>query len=77
MVDGIHVLDQLQNLVGVADLVVVPRNDLHEGVGQSDTGIGIEDGGTGVTQEVDIFIILFLTNYVNCFLPFFTSKKRP
>ena len=52
MVDGIHVLDQLQNLVGVADLVVVPGNDLDEGVGQSDAGISVEDGGTGVAQEV-------------------------
>ena len=52
MVDGVHVLDQLQNLVGVADLVVVPGDDLHEGVGQSDTGVGIEDGGAGVAQEV-------------------------
>ena len=45
-------LDQLQNLVGVADLVVVPGNDLHEGVGQGDAGVGIEDGGAGVAQEV-------------------------
>ena len=45
-------LDQLQNLVGVADLVVVPGNDLHEGVGQSDTGLGVEDGGAGVAEEV-------------------------
>ena len=50
MVDGVHVLDQLQNLVGVADLVVVPGNDLHEGVGQSDAGVGVEDGGAGVAQ---------------------------
>ena len=45
-------LDQLQNLVGVADLVVVPGDDLDEGVGQSDTGISVEDGGAGVAQEV-------------------------
>ena len=47
-------LDQLQNLVGVADLVVVPGNDLDEGVGQSDAGLGVEDGGTGVAQEVGV-----------------------
>ena len=52
MVNRVHVLDQLQNLVGVADLVVVPGNDLHEGVGQRDASLGVEDGGVGVAQEV-------------------------
>ena len=48
MVDGVHVLDELQHLVGVAHLVVVPGHDLHEGVGQGDAGLGVEDGGAGV-----------------------------
>src|SRR5699024_8682595 len=52
VVDGVHVLDELQDLVGVTDLVVVPGDDLHEGVGQSDAGLGVEDGGAGVAQEV-------------------------
>src|SRR5699024_6149146 len=30
----------------------VPGHDLHEGVGQSDTSLGIEDGGAGIAQEV-------------------------
>ena len=47
-----HVLDEAQNLVGVAHLVVVPADDLDEGVGQGDAGLGIEDGGVGVAQEV-------------------------
>ena len=47
-----HVADQVHHLVGVAALVVVPGDDLHEGFGQSDTGLGIEDGGTGIAQEV-------------------------
>ena len=32
VVDGVHVLDKVEDLVGVADLVVVPRNDLHKRV---------------------------------------------
>ena len=52
VVHAVHVLDQLQHLVGVADLVVVPGHDLHEGIGQGDAGVGVEDGGAGVAQEV-------------------------
>ena len=52
VVDGVHVGSQLHHLVGVAALVVVPGDDLHEGVGQGQTGLLVEDGGTGVAQEV-------------------------
>ena len=38
VVHGIHMSDEVQDLVGVTPLVVVPGHDLHEGVGQSDTG---------------------------------------
>ena len=38
VIHGVHVLDELQNLVGVAHLVVVPGHDLYEGVGQGDAG---------------------------------------
>ena len=47
-----HVADQIHHLVGVTALVVVPGNHLHEGVGQSNTGLGIEDRGAGIAQEV-------------------------
>lgn len=40
-----HVLDQHQQLVGIAPLVVVPGNYLYERVGQSDTSLCVEDGG--------------------------------
>ena len=53
VVNSGHVTDQLHHLVGVAALVVVPGNNLHKGVGQSDTGLLIEDGGAGVTQEAE------------------------
>ena len=52
VVDTVHVLDEAQDLVGVADLVVVPADHLHEGVGQGDAGLGVENGGVGVAQEV-------------------------
>ena len=49
---GVHVLDQLDAAVGVTDLVIVPGDELDEGVGQGNTGLGIEDGRVGVTDEV-------------------------
>ena len=52
VVNSGHVTDQLHHLVGVAALVVVPGNNLHKGVGQSDTGLLVEDGGAGIAQEV-------------------------
>ena len=58
MVDGIHVLDQLQNLVGVADLVVVPGNDLDEGVGQSDAGQNTQT--KTITIRWSFFVCLFI-----------------
>jgi len=51
-IDGEHVLDQLDNTVGVTDLVIVPGNELDEGVGESNTSLGIKDGGVGVAKEV-------------------------
>jgi peroxiredoxin family protein len=45
VVHGGHIADEVYHLVGVAHLVVVPGDDLHEGVGQRDAGLGVEDGG--------------------------------
>ena len=45
-------LDEVENLVGIAPLVVVPCNDLHEGVGQGDACACVEDAGAGVGDEV-------------------------
>ena len=47
-----HVLDEHQQFVGVAPLVVVPGNNLDEGVGQRDASLLVEDGGARVAQEV-------------------------
>ena len=53
MIHGVHVLNEAQDLIGIADLVVVPGDHLYEGVGQGDTGLGIKDRGMGVAQEID------------------------
>src|SRR5699024_1673395 len=47
-----HVLDEHQQLVGVAPLVVVPRNNLYKGVGQLDASLSVEDRGASIAQEV-------------------------
>ena len=52
VIDLIHVLDELKHLVGVADLVIVPADDLDKGIRQGDAGGGVENGGTGVAEEV-------------------------
>ena len=46
-----HVLDEHQQLVGVAPLVVVPGNNLYEGVGQRNTSLLVEDGGASVAKK--------------------------
>ena len=52
VVNAVHVDSQLDHLGGVAALVVVPGDNLHELVVQSDAGAGIENGGTGITDEI-------------------------
>ena len=47
-----HVSDEFEHLVRVTDFVVVPRYNLNEGVGESDTSLSVEDRGTSVTEEV-------------------------
>jgi len=46
------VLDEVNNLVGVTPLVVVPSANLYESIGKSDTGLSVEDGGAGIGVEV-------------------------
>ena len=41
---GVHVVDQINHSVAVAELVVVPGDELHEGPGQLDSSLGIKDG---------------------------------
>ena len=51
-VNSSHVSDEVENLVRVTDLIVIPANNLNEGVSQSDTSLSIEDRSASVTQEV-------------------------
>ena len=48
VIHGIHVLNQAQELIGVAHLVVIPADNLDEGIRQRDAGLGIKDRGAGV-----------------------------
>ena len=50
VIHGIHVADELHDLVGITPLVVVPGNDLHEVVVQVHAGLGVEDGGAGIAS---------------------------
>ena len=52
VVAGGHEVGKVDHSVGVAPLVVVPRDDLNEAWGESDTSLSIKDRGTGVGGEV-------------------------
>lgn len=43
---------KIEELVGVTPFVIVPRDDLVEVIGQTDTSLVIENGGSGVMHEV-------------------------
>ena len=45
-------LDEVEHLVGVADLVVVPAHDLDECIRQCDTGLSVEDRRARIAEEV-------------------------
>ena len=51
-VDLSHVSYEVEDLVGVADFVVVPADELDELVRQSDTSLSVEDRRTRVAEEV-------------------------
>ena len=51
-VNLLHVSDELEHLVRVTDLVVIPRYNLYECIGKSDTSLGVEDRSTSITEEV-------------------------
>ena len=48
----LHDGDEVEHLVGVADLVVIPGDYLHEVLGEINTGVGVEDGGEGDRKSV-------------------------
>ena len=44
MILGVHVVDEVNDSVGVAVLVVVPGDQLDEGGRKLDSGLSVEDG---------------------------------
>ena len=44
--------DEVEHLVGVADLIVIPRDYLDELVGQINTGVSVEDRSQRAAEEV-------------------------
>jgi hypothetical protein len=44
--------EEVQNTAGVTPLIVIPGDKLDEVVVESNTCLGIEDGGVGVTVEI-------------------------
>ena len=51
-VNFLHVSDEIEHLVRVADFVVVPRYNLNEVFGEVNTGVGVEDRSAGIAEEV-------------------------
>lgn len=49
---GLHVQSEVDDAVGVAKLVVIPRDQFDECVGELNPSFGVEDGGPVVAQEV-------------------------
>ena len=46
------VAEEIQDTAGVTPLVVVPGNQLDEVCIQGDTGLGVEDGGVVVADQI-------------------------
>ena len=49
-----HLLDEVDDAVGVAPLVVVPRDELDEVVVERDARLGVEDGRVQVRVRVRV-----------------------
>lgn len=52
LVGLVHVLDEVEDTVGIAALIVVPGHELDEVVRECDAGVGIKDGGSGIGYKV-------------------------
>ena len=51
-VNLLHACDEVENLVRVTDLIVVPADNLNESWGELDTCLSVEDRGAGIAEEV-------------------------
>ena len=47
-----HIVNQIHHAVGIAALVIVPGDQLYEGIRQRDAGLGVENGGVGIAQKI-------------------------
>jgi len=52
LVFALHVFDEVDDSVGVAHLIVVPRHELDKSGRELNAGLGVKDGGVRVAQEV-------------------------
>ena len=43
VIHGVHMLNEAQDLIGIADLVIIPGDHLHKGVGERNARLGVED----------------------------------
>lgn len=50
--DAVNVLDQVNDTAAVAELVVIPRDELDEVVVERDASLGVEDRRVVVTNEI-------------------------
>ena len=48
----VHYGNEVEDLVGVTDFIVVPGNNFNESIRQGDTGFSIENGCKRATEEV-------------------------
>ena len=58
-----HMPDQLQNLVGIPHLIIIPCNHLHKRVGQRNACLGVEDGGTKKARNINENFDLLVFNF--------------
>ena len=52
LVFALHVFDEVDDSVGVAHLIVVPRHELDKSGRELNARLGVKDGGVRVAQEV-------------------------
>ena len=51
MINGGHMLDEVNKLVGITPFIVIPSNELYEMIVEHDAGGCIEDGSSLIVIE--------------------------
>ena len=52
MINGGHMLDEVNKLVGITPFIVIPSNELYEMIVEHDAGGCIEDGSSLIVIEI-------------------------